>query len=476
MEKKLLKIITVFVALATLLTCFSGCGKKTAGKDGLYTIDWYFVCNEVPKDVESVESKADEYLNDKIGAKLKMHYLTWSQYEEKLNMMNAGGEKYDICWVAGDTYKLNAAKNAYLEINDLLDQYAPKTKEIIGEEFLKGSQINGKNYGIPANKDKGHSEGILYRKDLADKYHLTERLNNVKNFDELYPIMDVIKKNEPDIEPLLEYGPSSYKDFDFFDFFAFPAGIYLNNPDEVVNYVESPEYKAACEKSRYNYVNKYSLLDSNSTAETHFIEICNLKAGKDKELNATRKYEWVQVELTDRYMTGGDTMGSIMAISRTSEQPEKAMQFLELFNTDKYLNNLIIFGIEGKHYTKIDDNTIEPIKNSGYGNAGMQWVFGNTFINYNVKGEDSDRVQKMEAFNDSLISAADLGFVFNSENVKTEVGACQNVRKEYETRLANGSEDVDKILPEYIAKLKSAGSEKVIAEAKKQYEEWKKGK
>ena len=468
------RIVTLLIALAMLATCFAGCEKKTAGGDGLYTVDWYFVCNEVPKDLDSVEAKVNEYLKDKIGAKLKMHYLTWSQYEEKLNMMNAGGEKYDICWTCGDSYKLNVAKRAYLETNDLMDKYAPKTKEIVGEEFLKGSQINGKNYGIPANKDKGHSSGILYRKDLAEKYNLVEKLNNIKSFDDLYPIMDVIKKNEPDIETLKEAGPASYKDLEFFDFFGFPAGIYLDDPDNVVNYVESPEYKAACEKSRYNLKNKYSLLESEQSTETHFIEICGLKAGKDKELNGSRKYEWVQVELTDRYMTSGDTMGSIMAISRTSENPEKAMQFLELFNTDKYLNNLIVFGVEGKHYKKLDDNTIEPIKNSGYGNAGMQWVFGNTFINYNVKGEDPNRVKEMEAFNDTLIPAADLGFVFDSENVKTEVGACQNVRKEYETRLANGSEDVDKILPEYISKLKAAGSERIVNEAKKQYNKWKK--
>lgn len=468
------RIVTLLIALAMITTCFAGCTKKTAGKDGLYTIDWYIVCSTAPKDVTPVEAKVDEYLKDKIGAKLKMHYLTWAQYWEKINMMNAGGEKYDICWTCADNYKLDVAKNAYLDITDLMDKYAPKTKEILGEEFLKGSQINGKNYGIPANKDKGHSSGILYRKDLADKYKLTEKLNNIKSFDDLYPILDVIKKNEPEIEPLSENRSQSYKDMDFFSCFAFPAGIYIDNPDKVVNYVESPEYRAACEVSRANFVGKYSWLEDSADDENYFITFSGLKAGKDKEVSAARDYELVQVELTDRYMTAGDAIGSLMAISRTSENPEKAMQFLELFNTDKYLNNLIVFGIEGKHYKKIDDNTIEPIKHSGYGNAGMQWVFGNTFINYNVKGEDPNRVKEMEAFNDTLIPAADLGFVFNSENVKTEVGACQNVKTEYEERLANGQEDVDKILAEYISKLKVAGSDKIVNEAKKQYNEWRK--
>ncbi len=462
-------ILTGTMLLAMGLT---GCGNQSSD-DAAYTIDWYIVANTAPTAVEAVEAKADEYLKDKINAKLKLHYLTWAQYYEKLNVMNAGGEKYDICWINGDSYKLNATKNAYLPIDDLLDKYAPKTKEIIGDEFLKGSQINGKNYGIPANKDKGHSAGIMYRKDLADKYGFTEKLNNIKSIDEIYPMLDVIKQNEPGIEPLLEHGPGSSKDLLFFDTFAFPAGVYVNGEDKVVNYVESPEYKEACEKTRYNFVNGYSWLENKESSENFFIQISGLKAGKAKELNGTRKYEWCQVELTDGYMTDMDTTGSIMAISRTSENPEKVMQFLELFNTDEYLNNLIVFGIEGVNYTKNDDNTIAPIENSGYGNSGMQWVFGNTFINYTVQGEDLNKVQEMEKFNEMLIPAPNLGFTCNQESIKTEVGACQNVKKEFENRLANGAEDVDTILNEYISKLKAAGSDKILEEVTKQYNEWK---
>lgn len=470
MKRKLCLVLALVIAFSLSMT---GCKKKKASTDGIYTLDWYIVCNTVPSKVSDVEAKVNEYIKDKIGAKLKIHYLTWTQYDEKLNVMNAGGEKYDICWTCGDTYRLNAAKNAYLPLNDLMDKYAPKTKALVGDEFLKGSQINGKNYGVPANKDKGHSAGIIYRKDLAEKYNLVDKLSKVKSFEELYPLMDVIKKNEPDIEPLLEGNSTNSGYLLMFDTFAFPAGIFLDNPDEVVNYVESPQYKEVCEQSRYNLVNKYSL-NGDAPEEQQFIQFSPLKAGKDKELSAARKYEWVQIELTDRWMSAGDTTGSLMAISRTSENPEKAMQFLELFNTDKYLNNLIVFGIEGVNYNKIDDNTIEPIKNSGYDNIGMQWVFGNTFLNYNVKGEDPDRVNEMEKFNESLKPAADLGFVFDTESVKTEVGACQNVRSEFAPRLNEGTADVDKTLAEYKSKLKAAGCDKIMEEAKKQYKEWRK--
>ena len=49
-------------------------------------------------------------------------------------------------------------------------------------------------------------------------------------------------------------------------------------------------------------------------------------------------------------------------------------------NTDPYLNNLINYGIEGKHYTKIDDNTIKIVDNTPYTLQGYQWMQGLSLI------------------------------------------------------------------------------------------------
>ena len=162
-----------------------------------------------------------------------------------------------------------------------------------------------------------------------------------------------------------------------------------------------------------------------------------------------------------------------MAVSRTCQNPEVVMQFLELFNTDKYLHNLIVYGIEGKNYTKIDDNTIDPIKGSGYGNAGMQWEFGNTFLDYLTPNDDPDKVAKMEEFNNNLTESPAFGFRFDTEAIKIEVGACKNVQAEFQEILSNGPDNPEKVLDDYIAKLKAAGSDKIVAEAQKQYDEWR---
>lgn len=470
------RFLSAIVAGATLLSVgLTGCSNKSAKKDDIYTIDYYTVCNEQPANLEPVQNKINEYLENKIGAHINMHYLTWTQYEEKMNVIIAGGEKSDIVWASGDTYRLNATKDAYLPIDELLDEYAPKAKEIVGEDFLKGAMVKGKLYGLPANKDKGSSGGILYRTDLAEKYNLVDKLENLKSFDDIYPILDVIKKNEPDVEPFYQDHNSYIGNiYTRYDNLIFPAGIYLDGNGEVVNIVESPEYKEMVKKVSQNVKDGYSFKATQEKAENFFVEIIGIKPGKDAELNVNRNYKWKQVELTNRYMSGGDATGSVLTVSRTSENPEKVMEFLELFYTDEYLNNLIVYGIEGENYKKNDDGTISVIENSGYGNAGMQWTFGNTFLNYVVEGDDINKAKLTEEFNATINPSPATGFVVDQEKIKTEVGACQNVRTEFHNRLMGGVDDPEALLAEYIKKLKNAGSDKIMEEVKAQYAEWQK--
>ncbi len=472
MKRNLVK--NLILSVVALSICLSGCGKKVSDTD-VYTIDWYLVTGVVPAESETsaVESEVNKYIQEKIGANLKLHYLNWGAYDSKINVMVAGGEKFDICYTQGDTYRLMASKNAFLPLNDLMAKYAPKTKELLGDDFLRGSQIDGINYGLPANKDKGNHSGFVYRKDLAEKYGLTERMDNIKSFDELYPILDIIKEKEPSIAPLHQSGVYTIAALKPFTTIAFPIGTYTDaNTVEIVNYVESPEYIEICKKNRQHMEDGYAHMENMESEENYFVKPMSLIPGKSDEMNSTYKYEWVQVDLTTPYMTVGAANGSLMAISRTCKQPEKVMQFLEMFNTDPYLNNLIIYGIEGKHYNKINDNTIEPIKDSGYGNSGMQWEFGNQFINYLVKGEKEDKHKILEEYNSKLLPEKMLGFSFDSEPVKVELGACQNVKAEYENVLATGTGDVDKVLAEYTQKLKAAGADKILEEVKKQYAEW----
>lgn len=158
-----------------------------------------------------------------------------------------------------------------------------------------------------------------------------------------------------------------------------------------------------------------------------------------------------------------------MGISRTCKDPKVATQFLNLLHTDKTVVNLCVFGIEGKHYKKVSDNVISLIdpKNSGY-NPGNNWMFGCQFLDYLMENENPKKWDLFKEFAKKAIPDRLMGFVFDPEPVKTEIAACTNVYNQYAGPLASGAMDVDDMLPKYIADLKAAGGEKLMAEKQRQ--------
>jgi putative aldouronate transport system substrate-binding protein len=145
--------------------------------------------------------------------------------------------------------------------------------------------------------------------------------------------------------------------------------------------------------------------------------------------------------------------------------------FINLLHTDKQIVNMINFGIEGEHFTRNGEIISATDKTAQY-SPGVAWELGNQFLNYVWDSEDPEKWNLFKEFNTGAISSPGLGFVFDSENVKAEVGAMANVIKQYSKPIETGSIDPVKGLPEYIAALKKAGAEKVIAEKQKQFDEF----
>jgi len=173
------------------------------------------------------------------------------------------------------------------------------------------------------------------------------------------------------------------------------------------------------------------------------------------------------------FINSNSLLASLNAISATSQNPEKALQILELFNTNKdNIYNIINFGFEGEHYKKISENRIEPIVNSGY-YPNCAWMFGNQFNAYLVPGQKDDVWEETIELNKSAGASKLLGFRFDSTNVTNETSQCGAVLGEYLKLLASGSVETETIYNDFINKLKVAGVDKIIAEKQAQINAWK---
>ena len=79
-------------------------------------------------------------------------------------------------------------------------------------------------------------------------------------------------------------------------------------------------------------------------------------------------------------------------------------------------------------------------------------------------------------FNSSALISCANGFQFDKTPVEAQYTACQTVFETYGFALENGgyaSADVPAVLQEYQAALDEAGYQDVLAEAQRQYNEWK---
>lgn len=481
MKKKILLMLVLILSLGTVLAaCGSGNGDKkesTGGKsDKPYEIKWYTI-GTPQKDTEKVFEEVNKYTKEKINATVKFTQIDWGDYDQKMQVMISSGEPFDIGFTNGGTYVQNAQKGAYVALDDLLDNQGKDLKEALDPALLEGAKVDGKIYGIPSNKEAARQSVYTFNKRLVEKYNFD--ISKVKTLEDLEPMLQVIKEKEPDITPIATF--KAYLPFDYIfegDMpFAFPLE---GDRDHAVNPFESDiamsTFKTMHKYYKAGYIKSDAATSKDSwpmDVENWFVRMGDSQPYADLLWTRSAKYDVVSVPAEEPTTFNTSVTGAIQAISATSQNPEKAMEFLNLLNTDPYLRNLVDKGIEGEHYEKHEDGTITDLPARIERYNVPTYSLGNHFILYLYDNDPADKWEKFKEFNESAQPSPTLGFHFNSDPVRTEIASLSNVSKEFYPALATGSVDPEEYLPKFNQKLKDAGIDKVMDEIQKQFDEWK---
>ena len=501
----------VFVVVLCLAFLLAGCGKtvtpvtsatptpsqsetpsNTATPEPVSTVPKENVkltmyCVGDSQDMTHIENAVNEYLKDKLNITLEYECFGWGDaYTPKINPMLAAGDPIDIVftsnWAAN--YRMNAANGYFKELNEYLAKY-PAIEQVMGASFLNATQINGKNYALPCNKEQAHNWGFLLKKDLVEKYGID--LKSIKSLEDLEPYFDRVLKEEPGITPLLSVqmdGPWHLLDWNTFSDDDVPGALYNDNRDtKIINQFVAPEsialYKKVREYNQKGYTHPDAATQDNFSAEMstgkYFAFVAPMKPGKAVEMSAQTGIEWEEIFITPIVMSNREADGSMLAIPAGSKNPERAFQFIEMLYTDPVLKNIMNYGVENRDWKFIGENTIETIPNSGYVSSGG-WRFGDNFKDYLMANEDPNKAQLWADYNKAGLPLNNLGFVFDMEKVSNEVAACKGVVQTYYRQLFTGSVDPDSTVKKMEAELKAAGVDTLITEMQTQFDAWLKTK
>lgn len=445
-------------------------------------LTWYYPLSQLQADQETVQAEVNKITKEKLNATVKLMPVPLGDYVQKMNTVLAAGEKFDILWTG---YLLKpeelVRKGAIQPLDELLDQYAPELKNDVPQVMWDGLTVEDKIYGIPNQQINGNRLGFIIQKRFADKYNLD--VSQIKKIEDLEPFLEQIKNNEPDIIPFGSAFNSAVQGVNSDLFWVVPGvddHFYVKRGDDSYTLLRYPEedldnYRLASKWYKAGYIFKDAATAKMTDYETKgqiAVQLNNvLKPGVEAEVKSKNGgYEVIIVPVTD-WFSNGYSATTNQALSRTSPNPERAMMFLNLLNTDKELYNLLCNGVEGVHYEKLSENVVKAKDDTRY-KPNMDWVFGSVFNSYLKEGQPENVWEETKKINSTSDVNPIGAFKFNSEPVSTEIANLNGVWGEYKKGLTTGTLDFDQTWPALYERLNKAGEDKYVAEVTKQFNEF----
>ena len=507
------------VCVAVVLSLLSACtavtpsaspgsaGGGTAASAEAPTLDYYYVAFAAkPEDLQEVEDAANAILVDKIGAKIKLHPLTFADVTTKAPLILQSGEKCDLMAMSGfNPYNNGVATGGLLALDELLPQYAPKTLAAYPAEIWDAARVNGKIYGAINNTGGWPSfAGMWARQDLLDKYKFDWQ--NTKTVEDWEPYFDQIVASGDGTIPLVStdgyWGRTWFPNYYGYD--AIDKGIGSPQAQgiigvkvddaarKVVAVPWTPEYKQAIELARRWYDKGYFLktppTDSEMIAMRSALKFSTFHFPGTGEFStkAMSSNEWNSIPIMTQHLqekpiiNTGAVQGSITSVCATSEHPDLAVKYIEEVNNNPELLNLLNYGIEGKHWVWVDkDKKLisypEGVDGQTVGyNPNAYWQFGDRHNLYLMDESDVGVFDRIDADMKNAAYSPVMGFTPDRTAIQNEIAQISTVAKQYCDPLEKGLADPATGLKDCQDKLKEAGIDKVVAEIQRQVDEWAK--
>ncbi len=485
------------------------------------TLEFYYRGNGQQQDTEKVQERVNELLKEYPGLEhvsINLNCSTGAEYPEHVSLAESAGQQIDLLSCVSLDFTQKVREESYMPLNDLISN---DLKTELPEWLWDLGSVDGNIYIVPNYQQAANKTFLFTPKEYMDKYGDYDKIKDVltnpsSTWQEIADVMAeyliAVREGEGDTKYLPSLGyqiltSGGTQGFYFCDnyFDVFSNNFCVERGSNKVEYrLTSDKAKAAYSLAAEWYDKGYIYPDilTVDPSELRFKNMLNPKSwilsyngavGDAESVAKTYSETWgfdvVAIPCQQQYYISNTWAAGGTGIHSTCKNPEEAIKFLEALTTGteigKEIYNTLVFGIEGTHYVK-SENDSERIETLEYSSAqggvdtsyaGLRWILGNTFYAYKnqaITDTQNDLAIKVNEGSDTLKSEL-AGFTVDTNSISMQLEQVNAVVKEYEAILKQGvlgTAGWEAYYNEFEKKLKAAGVEDIVVEYQKQLDEY----
>lgn len=502
MVKIFAKLIPVIATITIMLIACSGTLVCHAEQLPEYTIRAVLPGN-TPNHFDEVLASAEDQLKDTLNVKLDFQFIPWSDYRNKINVMMAAGDDFDLHLNAQWLSIFNMIADEVIQPwDDLLAEYGQDLLNSIPGPMLEANKFHGKLYGIPNGNVYGRVMGWVIRKDLREKYGMPKPTT----IEELEQFLMNVKEHEQGMIPVTWQGGSFTPNEALFPLELGVRGIKVGSveffiyvhPDGTIEPVQGifddPHSLEAIKTFRRWYVN--GLIEKDVMTQEDAIGALTSGRVAAKRMDITRMHqdqavlasnipgaelEFLKVGWGEQKLTSDFQMWNFVVLNSKCKDPVRVTQFMNWLFSDHAHYDLLAYGIEGKHWVDTENGTygipegVDATTNYNFPGYVLLWKPGFDRILAEASEEEKAWTQFLKD-DKNMVPSALIGLTVDTSGLKNELAKCNAIWPSVARPIMNGIVDPETEIPNAKKKLAAAGYDKIVEEINRQIEEFKASK
>ncbi len=390
-------------------------------------------------------------------------------YTSKVWDMIEAGEQVDIIYDSGQAAS-EAGSNAYWKdaFSGLfipLDDYLTDTEigrelyELMPKEHWDALSVNGSVFGVDGYMSSADNAFTCdYNADLAEKYGYDV---NIPPYEQMEKIYEIAEKENCDAVSCSGYARIIC---DWTNVKMLESCVYWDEAEKRARSIF--EYGDYVTKLKWLFECKPDSPTVKNHRENCFLMTSAVYGRGGGGVSARRYYDSVIDAVSVSEESYIVSAYNATGICFASDYKDMAFDLLARVQTDKYLNNLLTYGVENRDYTLTDgvpDTVTNPFNS---------YRFSNRMICWPERSGDMTAEEFLEFYGSADRSAA-LEFAFDASSVIDESEkTCLVMYELDDTERWKEFENADEFIAYYTERLKEAGIDRIIDECDRQYREY----